>query len=295
MSSIGQARQVKAQRADIPEMCIRIRGMPETRLAKRRDSGNPPGMKLISWNVNGIRAVLGKGFPEFVAAENPDILCLQETKARPEQVELPLEFGGYHASWDSAEKPGYSGVAVFSRSRPLSVRKGLGHDDHDREGRVLTLEYEDFILVNVYTPNAQDELRRLPYRLTWDDVFRTHVATEAERKPVIFCGDLNVAHQEIDIARPRENRFSPGFSDEERASFGKLLDAGFVDTFRHLYPDKTEAYSWWSYRAGARQRNIGWRIDYFGASTPLMNRVTDAFILPHVLGSDHCPVGITLE
>jgi len=252
-------------------------------------------MKLLSWNVNGIRAILGKGFPEFVAAEQPDILCLQETKARPEQVQLPLELAGYHACWDSAEKPGYSGVAVFSRIPPISVRKGLGHDDHDREGRVLTLEYEEFILVNVYTPNAQDELRRLAYRLSWDEVFRAHVVAEDARKPVIFCGDLNVAHQEIDIARPRENRFSPGFSDEERASFTSLLEAGFVDTFRHLHPDTREAYSWWSYRAAARERNIGWRIDYFGVSTLLLARVNDAFILPQVTGSDHCPVGITLE
>jgi exodeoxyribonuclease-3 len=252
-------------------------------------------MKLISWNVNGLRAVLGKGFAEFVASERPDILCLQETKARPEQVQLPLELGGYDAYWDSAEKPGYSGVAVFTRTKPLAVRVGLGHHDHDREGRVLTLEYEDFTLVNVYTPNAQDELRRLPYRLTWDEVFRTHVAHEAVHKPVVFCGDLNVAHQEIDIARPRENRFSPGFSDEERASFGRLLDAGFIDTFRHFHPDLTAAYSWWSYRAGARARNIGWRIDYVGVSTPFIIHVSGAFILPQVLGSDHCPVGITLE
>lgn len=251
-------------------------------------------MRLLSWNVNGIRAVLGKGFPDFVATEKPDILCLQETKARPEQVPLPLELGGYHAYWNSAEKPGYSGVAVFSREKPIDVKVGLGHDDHDKEGRVLTLEYADFILVNVYTPNAQDELRRLPYRLTWDDVFRTHCATEAQRKPVIFCGDLNVAHKEIDLARPKDNRRNPGFSDEERASFGKLLDAGFTDTFRHHYPDKAAAYSWWSYRAGARQKNVGWRIDYFGVSTPFMHRVTDAEILPHVMGSDHCPVGITL-
>ncbi len=251
-------------------------------------------MKLLSWNVNGIRAVLGKGFPEFVATEKPDILCLQETKARPEQVQLPLELGGYHSYWNSAEKPGYSGVAVFTREKPLEVKVGLGHADHDKEGRVLTLEYADFILVNVYTPNAQDELRRLPYRLTWDDVFRAHVAREAERKPVIFCGDLNVAHQEIDIARPRENRRSPGFSDEERESFGKLLGSGFTDTFRHHYPDKAAAYSWWSYRAGARQNNVGWRIDYFGVSTPFMKNVSDAKILPHVHGSDHCPVGITL-
>ncbi len=251
-------------------------------------------MKLISWNVNGIRAVLGKGFGEFVSTEQPDILCLQETKARPEQVPLPLELGGYHAFWNSAEKPGYSGVAVFSREKPISVTLGLGIEEHDREGRVLTLEYADFILVNVYTPNAQDELRRLAYRLTWDEAFRLHLAEQATRKPVIFCGDLNVAHQEIDLARPKDNRRSPGFSDEERASFVKLLGAGFVDTFRHHYPDLTDAYSWWSYRAGARQRNVGWRIDYFGVSTPLIDRVASAQILPHVHGSDHCPVAITL-
>ncbi len=251
-------------------------------------------MKLISWNVNGIRAVIGKGFGDFVTTEKPDILCLQETKARPEQVQLPLELGGYFDYWSSAQKAGYSGVAVFSREKPLSWKEGLGIENHDLEGRVLTLEFADFILVNVYTPNAQDELRRLDYRLQWDDAFRDHVSREAEKKPVIFCGDLNVAHQEIDIARPNQNRRSPGFSDEERASFGKLLDAGFTDTFRHHYPDKTAAYSWWSYRAGARQNNVGWRIDYFGVSTPFMGNVNDAEILPHVHGSDHCPVGITL-
>lgn len=251
-------------------------------------------MKLLSWNVNGIRAVIAKNFGEFVSTEQPDILCLQETKARPEQVQLPLELGGYHAYWNSAEKPGYSGVAVFTREKPLEVHVGMGLDEHDKEGRVLTLEYPDFILVNVYTPNAQDELRRLPYRLSWDEAFRRHVAGHAKKKPVVFCGDLNVAHQEIDLARPKDNRKSPGFSDEERESFGKLLDAGFTDTFRHLHPDLTDAYSWWSYRAGARQRNVGWRIDYFGVSTPFINRVASAEILPHVLGSDHCPVGITL-
>lgn len=252
-------------------------------------------MKLISWNVNGLRAVMGKGFPEFVAAERPDILCLQETKARPEQVELPLELGGYRAFWNSAEKPGYSGVAVFSREMPLNVSCGMDIPEHDREGRVLTLEYADFILVNVYTPNAQDELRRLDYRLEWDAAFRGHVAALAGRKPVVFCGDLNVAHQEIDIARPKENRRNPGFSDEERGSFGKLLDAGFADTFRRLHPETAQAYSWWSYRAGARQRNIGWRIDYFGVSERFMPRVAEASILPHVHGSDHCPVAITLS
>lgn len=251
-------------------------------------------MRLLSWNVNGIRAVLGKGFPDFVTNERPDILCLQETKARPEQVELPLELGGYQAFWSSAEKPGYSGVAVFSREKPLDVKEGLGIAEHDREGRVLTVEYADFILVNVYTPNAQDELKRLDYRLSWDEAFRAHVVREAQRKPVVFCGDLNVAHQEIDLARPRENRRNPGFSDEERESFGKLLAAGFTDTFRHFHPDTPAAYSWWSYRAGARQKNVGWRIDYFGVSHSFTGRLKHAEILPHVHGSDHCPVGITL-
>ncbi len=251
-------------------------------------------MKMISWNVNGIRAVIAKNFGEFVSTEQPDILCLQETKARPEQVQLPLELGGYHAYWNSAEKPGYSGVAVFTKQKPLDVQLGMGVDEHDTEGRVLTLEYPDFILVNVYTPNAQDELRRLSYRLKWDEVFRQHLLENAKRKPVIFCGDLNVAHQEIDLARPRENRRNPGFSDDERESFGKLLECGFTDTFRHHYPDLTDSYSWWSYRAGARPRNIGWRIDYFGVSTHFIDRVVSAEILPQVTGSDHCPVGITL-
>lgn len=251
-------------------------------------------MKLISWNVNGIRATLGKGFGDFVTSERPDILCLQETKARPEQVTLPPELDGFHGYWDSAKKPGYSGTAIFTREEPMDVRVGLGIDEHDMEGRVLTLEYPDFHLVNVYTPNSQDGLRRLPYRLTWDTVFRRHCAELAKTKPVIFCGDLNVAHQEIDIARPKENRLSAGFSDEERASFTELLGAGFTDSFRHFYPDKKEAYSWWSFRGGARQRNVGWRIDYFGVSEPFMSRVKDAEILPHITGSDHCPVAITL-
>lgn len=251
-------------------------------------------MKLLSWNVNGLRAVIGKGFADFVATEQPDILCLQETKARSEQVALPLELGGYRAFWNSAQKPGYSGVAVFSREQPLNVSEGLGIEEHDREDRVLTLEYPDFTLVNVYTPNAQDELRRLPYRLQWDEAFRLHLARLAESKPVIFCGDLNVAYQEIDLARPKDNRRNPGFSDEERESFGKLLGAGFTDTFRHHFPDLPGAYSWWSYRAGARQRNVGWRIDYFGVTNSFIGNVKSAEILPHVHGSDHCPVGITL-
>ena len=241
------------------------------------------------------RASSGHGSHAATARRNGrSSACLQETKARPEQVQLPLELGGYHAYWNSAEKPGYSGVAVFTKQKPLDVQLGLGIGEHDTEGRVLTLEYPEFILVNVYTPNAQDELRRLSYRLQWDEVFRLHLLENAKRKPVIFCGDLNVAHQEIDLARPRENRRNPGFSDEERESFGKLLECGFTDTFRHHYPDLTGAYSWWSYRAGARPRNIGWRIDYFGVSTTFVDRVISAEILPHVTGSDHCPVAITL-
>jgi exodeoxyribonuclease III len=251
-------------------------------------------MRLLSWNVNGIRAVMGKGFGEFVTAEQPDILCLQETKASPDQVTLPLEMAGYHACWNAASKPGYSGVAILSRIEPLDVKHGFGIDEHDAEGRVLTAEYADFFLVNVYTPNSQDGLRRLPYRLVWDETFRLYLGRLAERKPVIFCGDLNVAHQEIDIARPKANRFTAGFSDEERASFGKLLESGFVDTFRHLHPDQRDAYSWWSYRAGARAKNVGWRIDYFGVSRSLIDRVVSADILTHIHGSDHCPVGIRL-
>ncbi len=252
-------------------------------------------MKIISWNVNGIRAALNKGLADFLSAENPDILCLQETKAREDQVELPLEFGAYKPFWNSAEKPGYSGTAIFTKQPPLSCTNGLGIGEHDKEGRVITLEYPDFHLVNVYTVNAQDGLRRLPYRLEWDAAFREHLNRLALSKPVIFCGDLNVAHNEIDLARPGANRKSAGFSDEERASFSELLDSGFIDTFRHLYPDKADAYSWWSYRGGARQRNVGWRIDYFGVSPSLIPRVAEAAILPHVLGSDHCPVSITLR
>ncbi|GAA5482244.1 exodeoxyribonuclease III [Haloferula sargassicola] len=252
-------------------------------------------MKLVSWNVNGIRSCLGKTLPDFISSHQPDLLCLQETKARPEQVELPLEFAGYHAHWNAAVKPGYSGVAVFSRREPIRVTQGMGLDEHDREGRVLTLEFDDFQLVNVYTPNAQNELRRLPYRMEWDIAFRGYLKSlEAQGKPVIFCGDLNVAHQEIDLARPKANRFSAGFSDEERAGFSALLEAGFTDTFRHFHPDRTEAYSWWSFRGGARGRNVGWRIDYFGVSEALKPRLKNAAILPEITGSDHCPVTLEL-
>ena len=252
-------------------------------------------MLLVSWNVNGIRATLGKGLPEFVQQFAPDVLCLQETKARPEQVDLPLEFAGYHASWNAAAKPGYSGTAVFSRFAPCAVHHGIGVADHDDEGRVLTLEFADFQLVNVYTPNAQNELQRLPYRLRWDDAFRAFLARrEQTGKPVVFCGDLNVAHQEIDIARPAENRRNAGFTDEERGKFAELLAAGFVDTFRHLHPARRDAYSWWSFRGGARSRNVGWRIDYFGLSQRLLPRLEAASIHPEITGSDHCPVSIRL-
>ena len=253
-------------------------------------------MLLISWNVNGIRAALNKGMADFVSQENPDVLCLQETKAREEQVDLPLEFAGYKRYWNSAQKAGYSGTAIFSKSAPLSIDYGIRHDHHDTEGRVITAEYADFSLVTVYTPNSQDELRRLDYRMQWDADFLAYVKLlEIERnKPVIFCGDLNVSHQEIDLARPRENRKNAGFSDQERQGFSNMLTAGFTDTFRHLYPEQREAYSWWSYRAGARERNIGWRLDYFLVSQSLNVRIAEARILPHVHGSDHCPVALHL-
>ncbi len=254
-------------------------------------------MLLVSWNVNGIRAALGKEhLPGFVAEHSPDFLCLQETKARPEQVELPLEFAGYRAYWNSAEKPGYSGTVIFTREEPKNVTLGMGIEEHDREGRIVTLEFPGFHLVNVYTPNSQNELRRLPYRMRWDEEFRKFLVSLAESgKPVIFCGDLNVAHGEIDIARPKENRRSAGFSDEEREGFTHLLGSGFTDTFRHFHSELPDAYSWWSYRGGARARNVGWRIDYFGVSDPLIDRVANAEIHPGVLGSDHCPVSIRLK
>lgn len=252
-------------------------------------------MYLISWNVNGIRAVLKKGFAEWFASVQPDILCLQETKAREEQVDLPLEFAGYHQYWNAAEKPGYSGTLILSKQKPLSVNNGIGIDEHDNEGRVITAEYEDFFFVTVYTPNAQSELKRLDYRIRWDHDFLSYVKSLEEKKPVIFCGDLNVAHREIDLARPKTNRKSPGFSDQERASFDHILEAGFTDTFRHFYPEKADAYSWWSYRAGARGKNVGWRIDYFCTSKILNPRLRQASILADVLGSDHCPVTLTLE
>lgn len=252
-------------------------------------------LKLISWNVNGIRAVLKKNFVEFIEEHQPDVLCLQETKARPEQVELPLALQSYQTYWSSAEKAGYSGTAIFTKEAPLEVSYGLGIAEHDTEGRVITATFDKFHLVTVYTPNAQNELKRLSYRLEWDQAFREHLQNLERSKPVIFCGDLNVAHHEIDIARPQSNRKSAGFSDEERVSFTTLLDSGYTDTFRHAHPDTKDAYSWWSYRAGARGKNIGWRLDYFGVSNAFLANTKNPQILSDVLGSDHCPVELTVS
>ena len=251
-------------------------------------------MKLVSWNVNGLRAALGKGMQEQLDALNADVLCLQEIKARPEQVADLWLASWPHALWNPAERPGYSGVLILSKVQPLSTSRGIGVPEHDSEGRVATMEFPDFFLVCCYTPNSQNELARLPYRQEWDAAFREYVGNLAKTKPVVFCGDLNVAHQEIDIARPDSNHFSAGFSDEERAGFTQLLQAGFADTFRRLHPDTKDAYSWWSFRGGARARNVGWRIDYFCVSESLLPRVQSAEIHPTITGSDHCPVSITL-
>ncbi|MBI5553175.1 MAG: exodeoxyribonuclease III [Candidatus Diapherotrites archaeon] len=249
-------------------------------------------MNLISWNVNGIRACTRNGFSAFMEKFQPDVLAVQEIKATPEQANLKLE--GYGAYWNPAEKKGYSGTAVFTKVPALSTFHGIGLIDHDKEGRTITVEFKDFFLVNVYTPNAQHGLTRLNYRMEWDEQFRHHLQKLEEKKPVIFCGDLNVAHQEIDLANPRENRENAGFTDEERESFTKTLSLGYLDSFREFHPEPRQ-YSWWSYRFNARTRNIGWRIDYFGVSQKLKNRLTEAFILPSVHGSDHCPVGIELK
>ncbi len=250
-------------------------------------------MKLISWNVNGLRAVLRKNFLEYLAAENPDILCLQETKASPDDVEC-LWPASYSTVWNSAEKKGYSGTVIFTRTRPLRVSQGIGMEIHDREGRVVAAEYEDFHLVNVYVPNSQRELARLPYRLEWDEAFRRYLSKLSTSKPVIVCGDFNVAHTEIDLANPKSNVRNHGFTVEERAGFTELVKAGFIDTFRE-FESGGGHYTWWSPMMGARARNVGWRIDYFLISAGLRSRLARAFIQPKVLGSDHCPVGIELK
>jgi len=250
-------------------------------------------IRLISWNVNGFRAVVKKGFEDLFYGLEADVFCLQETKLQEGQIELDLP--GYEHYWSYAEKKGYSGTAVFTKRTPLSVAYGLGISEHDTEGRTLTLEFEEFYLVCVYTPNAQEELKRLPYRMSWEDAFRDYVCTLDAKKPVIICGDFNVAHQEIDIKNPKANRGNPGFSDEERAKFSELLDAGFTDTFRYLYPDTQGAYSWWSYRMNAREKGIGWRIDYFLVSDRLNKNIDKAFICSEIFGSDHCPVGLDIQ
>lgn len=250
-------------------------------------------MKCISWNVNGLRACMEKGFVAFVETEQPDIIALQETKMQPEQAQVPLS--GYHQYWNSAEKKGYSGTAVFAKQKPLSVSYGIGSPEHDAEGRAITLEYETFYFVTVYTPNAQEGLKRLDFRMQWEDVFRNFLIALDQNKPVIVCGDLNVAHQEIDLKNPGPNRGAAGFSDEERDKMTALLAEGFTDTFRKRYPTAAGAYSWWSYRYGARSRNAGWRIDYFLVSDRFYPLVSDSIIMNDVLGSDHCPVCLRME
>lgn len=252
-------------------------------------------MRLVSWNVNGIRATLGKGLAESMDSLKADIICLQEIKARPEQVEDLWISSWPYQLWNPAQKPGYSGVLILSKHKPISDSLGVNFTEHDQEGRVCCMEFNDFYLVNCYTPNSKDGLTRLPYRREWNEVFRQHVDKLAKTKPVIFCGDLNVAHEEIDIARPDQNHFSAGFSDEEREDFTKLLNSGFVDTFRHLNPDLADQYSWWSYRGGARARNVGWRIDYFCVSKSFMPNVKGAAIHQDIMGSDHCPVSLDIK
>ena len=249
--------------------------------------------KMISWNVNGLRAAVKKGFMDSFTSLGADVFCLQETKLQAGQIELDLP--GYHQYWCYAEKKGYSGTAVFTRTEPLSVTYNLGCPEHDAEGRVITCEFEDFYLVCVYTPNSQNELKRLDYRMTWEDAFRAHLMELDKRKPVIACGDMNVAHEEIDLKNPSTNHMNAGFTDQERGKMTELLASGFTDSFRYLYPDKRDAYSWWSFRAASRERNVGWRIDYFICSDRLRERIADAFICPEIMGSDHCPVGLDLK
>ena len=250
-------------------------------------------MKFISWNVNGLRACMKKGFEESFAALDADFFCLQETKLQAGQI--ALELPGYEQYWDYAEKKGYAGTAVFTRHTPLSVRYGLGVEEHDHEGRAVTLEMEDFYLVCVYVPNSQDGLKRLDYRMRWEDDFRAYVSALAEKKGVIVCGDMNVAHEEIDLKNPDTNHMNPGFSDQERAKMTELLASGMTDSFRFLHPEERDAYSWWSFRARARERNVGWRIDYFLVSDSLRERISSASIHPEILGSDHCPVELVLQ
>ena len=250
-------------------------------------------MRFISWNVNGLRAAVNKGFEDSFYAVNADFFCIQETKLQEGQIKLDLP--GYESYWAYADKKGYSGTCIVTKHTPLSVAYNIGVEEHSHEGRAVTLEYDDFFLVCVYTPNAQDELKRLDYRMRWEDDFREYLLGLDAKKPVIICGDLNVAHEEIDLKNPKQNVGNPGFSNEERAKFTELLESGFTDSFRYLYPDRENAYSWWSYRAAARERNVGWRIDYFLVSDRLRENIKEAFIIPEITGSDHCPVGLDLR
>lgn len=250
-------------------------------------------MKLVSWNVNGLRACVSKGFLDYFKEVDADMFCVQETKLQEGQIELELE--GYHQYWNYAVKKGYSGTAIFTKKEPLSVRYGLDIEEHDQEGRVITLEFEEFFLVNVYTPNSQRELARLDYRMTWEEAFKSYLKELDSKKPVILCGDLNVAHKEIDLKNPSTNRKNAGFTDEEREKMTVLLDDGFIDTFRYFYPDREDAYSWWSYMGKARERNVGWRIDYFIVSERLKDRLKDSQIHSNIMGSDHCPVVLEIR
>ena len=249
-------------------------------------------MKLISWNVNGIRACLNKGFSDFFKEVNADIFCLQETKCKPEQINL--EFEGYTSYWNSAERKGYSGTAIFTKKQPINVTYGIGIEEHDKEGRIITLEFENFYLVTNYTPNAKRELERLDYRMIWEDEIRKYLLELNKKKPVIMCGDLNVAHEEIDLKNPKTNKGNAGFTNEEREKMTELLNAGFIDSYRYLYPEKIE-YSWWSYMGHAREKNVGWRIDYFIVSNDFRENIKDATIYTEILGSDHCPVGLEIK
>ena len=250
-------------------------------------------MKLVSWNVNGIRACVNKGFENFFKEADADIFCIQETKCQPGQIDL--EFEGYQSYWNSAEKKGYSGTAIFTKIKPISVSYGIGIEKHDQEGRIITLEFEEFYMVNCYTPNSKRELERLEYRMEWEDEIRKYLLALNNKKPVIYCGDLNVAHEEIDLKNPKTNHHNAGFTDEERSKMTELLNSGFTDTFRYLYPEKENAYTWWSYMMKAREKNVGWRIDYFIVSNSIKEKIKEAKINSEIMGSDHCPVELEID
>ena len=254
-------------------------------------------MKLVSWNVNGLRAVINKGFEEFFKETDADIFCIQETKMQEDQIDDKIReiFKGYNTYWNSAEKKGYSGTAIITKNIPLNIKFGIGIEEHDKEGRVITLEFDKFYMVNCYTPNSKRELERLDYRMVWEDAFRNYLLELNKKKPVIVCGDLNVAHKEIDLKNPKTNRKHAGFTDEERKKMTELLNTGFTDTFRYLYPDKTDTYTWWSYMFKAREKNAGWRIDYFIVSNSIKDKIKESYIYSEVMGSDHCPVGLDID